>query len=108
MGIRSVGPDVKVVDMIKRIDALTSVEVGKTLDEALTGDVMKVICNFAQTAYIASAGIRVLMAAAKQMQQRGGMLCACCPNTAVQSIFAVTNLSLIIEVFGTEAEAISK
>lgn len=108
MGIRSQGPDVKIVDMIKRIDTLTSPEVSKTLDEAMSGDVKKLICNFTQTAYIASAGIRVLIAAAKQMQQKGGVLRACGANVAVQSVFSVAGLNLVIESFGTEAEAVSK
>lgn len=108
MGIRSQGADVKIVDMPKRIDALTSVEVGKTLEEAMAGNVKKLVCNFANTAYIASAGIRSLIAAAKQMQQKGGVLRVCAPNTTVQSIFNVCSLNLVVEVFATEAEAISK
>ena len=108
MGIRSQGADVKIVDMPKRIDALTSVEVGKTLEEAMAGNVKKLICNFAQTAYIASAGLRVLISSAKLMQQKGGSLRVCEANTAVQAIIGVAGLSLVIEAFATEAEAVSK
>ncbi len=105
MNIRELG-DVKVADMPQRFDAQTSREAEKMLQEVLESGTKTILCNFAQTEYISSAGLRVLLAVAKNLKKAEGQLCLCSTNTFVQEVLETSGLTTIFKIFKSEEDAL--
>ena len=57
-----------------RLDANNAPVLEKELQQHLSDDVMQVIMDFALVDYIASAGMRVLLATDQKMEERGGSM----------------------------------
>ena len=73
MEIRKEHQDGKlVVALAGRLDAMSAPELDKGLQEELEG-VKELVFDFADLVYIASAGLRTLLAAQKRMNKQGSM-----------------------------------
>ena len=78
-----------------RLDSNTSPE----LDEAVKLDgVDELVFDFAGLEYIASAGLRLLLGAQKEMTAKGGKMLVANPNEMVRSVFEVTGLDAIFAI----------
>ena len=77
-----------------RLDTTTAPALEKTLKESLPG-VSGLTLDFAGLEYISSAGLRVLLAAQKIMNQQGGMKLINV-NETILEIFEVTGFSEIL------------
>ena len=78
-----------------RLDTNTSPE----LEAAVKLDgVDELVFDFAGLEYIASAGLRVLLGAQKEMSAKGGKMVVANPNEMVRGIFEVTGLDGIFEI----------
>ena len=62
--------------------------------------------NFEKLDYISSAGLRVLLAAAKQLKGIDGELRICSLNEVVREVFDISGFTTIFKVFGSESEAL--
>ncbi len=99
----------RVVRMIERVDSITCQEVESTLQAALATNPWQVICDFGATKYISSAGLRVLLLAAKNLKRAGGQLAlVCTKSNYVYEVFELTGLTRIVPVFDTVDEAVAK
>ena len=67
----------------------------------------KVLVDFEKLEYISSAGLRVLLGAAKQLNHSGGELRLSGLNETVQEIFDMSGFSQILAVFKTSDEALT-
>ena len=56
--------------------------------------------------YISSAGLRVLLAAAKQLKTTNGELRLCNLNEVVQEVFAISGFDMILPISESESEAL--
>lgn len=73
MDIRKEQQDGKMVlALAGRLDAMSAPGLDKMLQEELEG-VMELVFDFADLVYIASAGLRTLLAAQKRMSKQGSM-----------------------------------
>jgi anti-anti-sigma factor len=77
---------VLVVQPGKRLDTTTSPEVDRELSARLAEGVGRVVFDFQHTDYLSSAGLRVMMKAAKATRKSGGGLCLCGANTHVKQV----------------------
>jgi anti-sigma B factor antagonist len=98
--------NVKIAQMPVRFDAQTSREVEKVLQEVLESGTNIILCNLAQTEYISSAGLRVLLAVAKNLKKAEGQLCLCSTNTFVQEVLETSGLTTIFKIFKSEEDAL--
>ncbi len=66
----------------------------------------KVVVNFERLAYISSAGLYILLAAAKQLKVSGGELRVCSLNDLVREVFEMSGFDTIVSVSKNESEAL--
>ncbi len=79
-----------------RIDTKTAPELDQLIKDALDG-VKELVFDLAQTAYISSAGLRVLLIAQKQMNKQGKMKVVNA-NSDLMEIFEVTGFTDILTI----------
>lgn len=77
--------------LIGRLDTLTSPDLEDKLDEVFD-DAEKLIFDLSQLEYISSAGLRVLLGASQEMDERGEMVIRNLTEP-VQDVFDVTGFS---------------
>ncbi len=64
--------------------------------------------NFEKPEYNSSAGLDVLLKAAKQLKGNNGELRICSLNEFVQEVFEISGFSIILSVFNSESDALSR
>ncbi len=99
--------DVKVVEMAVRIDAYTAKDVEAVLTGLVGAGDKKILCDFSQTEYISSAGLRVLLLVAKNLQKSGGELVLCSLKEYVSEVFETAGLIRIFKICVSKEEALT-
>jgi len=99
--------EVSVVDLTGSLDTGTAVTTEAILFRLLESGKNKILLNAAATEYISSAGLRVVLATARKLQQTGGKIRICQPAPQVMEVLTITGFASIVEIFGTEEEALS-
>lgn len=79
-----------------RLDTTTAPQLEAVLKDGLDG-ISALIMNFAGLEYISSAGLRVLLAAQKQMNKQGSMVIRNV-NDDIKEVFDITGFSDILTV----------
>lgn len=97
--------DIRIVAIAGNLDSTTSPEAQKALDAVLAG-ARTVALDFSAVDYISSAGLRVLLGAAKQLRASGGTLRLFGLNQSVREVFEISGFSTILAVYPSEAEAL--
>ena len=97
--------DIHIVSIAGSLDSTTSPEAQKSLDAVLAG-AKKVLLDFSELDYISSAGLRVLLGAAKQLRASGGKLGMFGLNQSVREVFEISGFSSILSIYPSEAEAL--
>lgn len=98
--------NVTIVPMPVRFDAISSREVENILQEVIERGSKNVLCNFKQTEYISSAGMRVLLSAMKQLKKSEGHFYLCSASSFVQELLETSGLASIMQIFATEKDAL--
>ena len=98
--------DTHIVAIAGSLDSTTSPEAQKSLDAVVAG-AKKVILDFSQLDYISSAGLRVLLGAAKQLRASGGKLGMFGLNQSVKEVFEISGFATILSVYQSEADALA-
>jgi len=98
---------VQIVAFEGNLDTNTSPEAEKKINELIDGGKQKLLVNFEQLNFIASSGLRVLLATVKKLKASGGDLRICGLNATVQEVFDISGFVTILNVKGTEQEALS-
>lgn len=81
-----------------RLDTATAPELDSALKQEITDAVSALTVDLAELDYISSAGLRVLLAAQKQMNATGGSMRVLHPNEVVLEIFDVTGFDEILTI----------
>lgn len=98
--------EVKVVAVSGRLDTVTAPVLEKALLEQVDQGARKLVLNFADLEYVSSAGLRVLLVAAKKLRVNGGELCVAAVNDIVQEIFEISGFGGIMKLFPDERTAV--
>ena len=98
--------DVTVVAFAGNLDSNTSPQAQQALDGILAGGGRKMVVDFTALDYISSAGLRVLLGAAKRLSGAGGALRLFGLNETVREVFDISGFATILAVFPTEADAL--
>ncbi len=98
--------DVKVLAFEGRLDTQTSPDTQMQLTQLIEGGDKKILVNLEKLDYISSAGLRVLLAAAKQLKTADGELRICSLNEVVKEIYDISGFTTIFKVFGSDSEAL--
>ncbi|MEA4890106.1 MAG: STAS domain-containing protein [Clostridiaceae bacterium] len=90
-----------------RIDSTTSAELEKKLISLIETDGVKDIAmDFTAMDYISSAGLRVLLMAAKKAGKLGGKAVLAGLNANVKEVFDISGFSNILSIYTSQEEAV--
>ena len=81
-----------------RLDADSSPEAEKVVQDAFQGQTTRVLFDLASLEYLSSAGLRVLLGAAKEMRRKDGKIVLCALNEFVKEIFEVSGFQSLIPI----------
>ncbi len=98
--------EVKVLAFEGSLDTQTSPDALTQLTELIDGGDKKILVNFEKLQYISSAGLRILLAAAKQLKAADGELRICDLNEVVKEVFDISGFSTIFKIFESETDAL--
>jgi len=97
---------VQIIHLRGSLDTQTSALADGRFRKVLEGGATRVLADFRDLDYITSAGIRVLLGAAKQLQGKG-RFGICNLNDDVRQVLEMTGLAgLVFKVYGSEDEAL--
>jgi anti-anti-sigma factor len=96
--ITKVVDDVTVVYLKGKLDAVTSGNLEQTLMPILDSGSVKVVLDFTELSYISSAGLRVLLKAAKQIKALDGQFVLCSMKDFIKEVFDISGFSGILSI----------
>ncbi|WP_309401027.1 STAS domain-containing protein [Cerasicoccus maritimus] len=97
---------INIVSLKGRLDAGTSGQLEETLNALVEASGQKVLVDCRELDYISSAGLRVLLAAAKQFKKLNGSIALSTLNPNVKQVFEISGFTSIFPIYGTREEAV--
>ena len=98
--------DIHIVAIAGSLDSMSAPQAQKAVEGVLSGGAKKVALDFSKLDYISSAGLRVLLGAAKTLRASGGKLAFFGLNQSVREVFDISGFSTILTTYPSEAEAL--
>ena len=102
----TLGP-VSVLSVSGYIDAATFPQLVKEADEVLNSGHVNLVLDLGGVDYVSSAGLRVLLMAAKAIKQKNGKLALYGLTETVQEIFEISGFDKILTISAEEADALN-
>ena len=99
--------DQTVVLLGGRIDSTAAVEFEEKLIEIIDKGINSMVVDFQKIQFISSAGLRVLLLAAKKVKPYGGKVILCNMSKDVREVFDISGFSSIFQIHETVKDAIS-
>ena|SRR5579872_525621 len=96
-----------VVSLGGRIDSTAAVEFEEKLIEIIDTGCNTMVVDFQRVQFISSAGLRVLLLAAKKVKPYGGKLLLCNMSKEVREVFDISGFSSIFEIHENVSTAIN-
>lgn len=103
---RKVVGDITVCSLSGEININTSPELRKVFDELITKKVLKVVLDLSAVNYIDSSGLATLIEMLRRMKKYNGKLRLCNLSEKVRSLFEITKLTKLFEMFNKEEDAL--
>ncbi|NIZ03795.1 STAS domain-containing protein [Thalassospira lucentensis] len=97
--------DIQIIVMTGRLDSSSAGEAESNVKRVLDLGATKLLVDMSDLAYISSAGLRVVLIAAKSLHKAGGAMAICGMSPSVREVFEMTGFLKILQVFDTETEA---
>jgi stage II sporulation protein AA (anti-sigma F factor antagonist) len=91
-----------------RLDAVTSSDMEKQLNEAIGEEQLSVIVDLAQLEYISSAGLRVVLSLAKTVKASGETFVLCSLKDSVEQVFEISGFSGILNIAADKEAALTQ
>jgi anti-sigma B factor antagonist len=90
-----------------RLDSNTSPEFENKIFEAIQSGSRSMIIDFKALDYISSAGLRVILKAAKELKRSGGRILLCSMESYIKEVFEVAGFDSFIPIVSTLDEAVN-
>jgi anti-sigma B factor antagonist len=81
-----------------RLDGTNALEAEDTINNILKSENNRLLFDFEFLEYLSSAGLRVVLGAAKEMKRRDGKFVLCALNSYVKEVFEVSGFGAIIPI----------
>jgi len=81
-----------------RLDGSSAVDAEETINTIFKGDNNRLLFDFEFLEYLSSAGLRVVLGAAKEIKRRDGKFVLCALNSYVKEVFEVSGFGAIIPI----------
>lgn len=95
---RTIGEEAITIAVEGRLDTVTSSQLEQEVSEVFEEEKTNIVFDFASLEYISSAGLRVLLAAQKQINALGTEMRIIGANDVVKEIFEITGFSDIMHI----------
>jgi anti-anti-sigma factor len=95
-----------VVSVKGKIDAVTAPELEKAISDLISQGEIFFLFNLSGLEYISSAGLRSLLATAKQVKPKGGNIIFSGLKGTVGDVFKISGFGTIFKIFETQEEAL--
>jgi anti-sigma B factor antagonist len=95
-----------VVSLTGRIDSTAAVEFEEKLIQIIDSGRNTLVIDFKNIQFISSAGLRVLLLAAKKVKPYGGKIILCEMSKDVREVFDISGFSTIFDIRDNVDEAI--
>ncbi|HPG29366.1 MAG TPA: STAS domain-containing protein [bacterium] len=105
MQIKKIG-DTRIAVLPERLDSNVTAETEQGLNEILNSGCGSFICDFSKTSYISSAGLRVLIKAAKQIKSQGGRIVLFGLNEYVLEVLETAGFTNFFKIVKNQEEAL--
>lgn len=90
-----------------RMDAITTTEFDKKIDEILQQEENTIIVDFSGLDYISSAGLRSILSASKRLKGKGGSIILAALKDVVRDVFEISGFSSILPIHESVEKALS-
>ncbi len=100
--------DITVLKLSGYLDAHTSPELEKELDNLLSNNQHKIVVNLENLSYISSAGLGVFLSFIENVRQMGGDIKFSSHSDKIYEIFDLIGFPKIFEFYKNDNEAIEK
>jgi anti-anti-sigma factor len=97
----------RILALTGRLDTETSADVELTLQDLLAAGESNFLIDMTGIGYVSSAGLRVLLATAKQLEGGKGSLRLCSLNASVKQVFDVAGFSKLFSIFPNRDAALA-
>ncbi|MGO9134937.1 MAG: STAS domain-containing protein [Methylovirgula sp.] len=81
-----------------RLDSVTGPAFEKDLLQKIDAGHRCLLLDFAELQYISSAGLRIVLVAAKKLKSVGGRLALCSLNPQIAEVFAISGFNNILDI----------
>ena len=92
---------------VGRIDGANAREFENALHATLGENDKALILDMQSLSYVSSAGLRVILMAAKMLQRRGGKFVVCSLSDSINEVFEISGFNRIIPTHATRSEALA-
>ena len=99
--------EISIFELEGRLDSVTSSQLEKSLLSRLQAGDKNLIIDFARVDYISSAGLRVLLMAAKKARTAGGKVALSALASNVQEVFDIAGFTNIFAIYESYSDALS-
>ena len=90
------------------LNSNTSPELEDKIFEAIKNESKNMILDFEDLDYISSAGLRVIMKAAKNLKQSEGMIVLCSMQDYVKEVFEIAGFDAYLPIFSNMDDALNQ
>ncbi|MDQ5987326.1 MAG: putative anti-sigma factor antagonist BtrV [Syntrophus sp. SKADARSKE-3] len=96
-----------IVSVTGRMDALAAPQFDKELETLLEGGETRIIIDFKDLEYISSAGLQIILAAAKKMEEVKGEIILLHLKDAVKEVFEISGFDTLFRIFEDQDAALA-
>ncbi|MEW6435578.1 MAG: STAS domain-containing protein [Pseudomonadota bacterium] len=90
-----------------RIDSVTGPAFERDVLQQIDGGGRRLLLDFADLVYISSAGLRIVLLAAKRMKSAGGRLVLCSLSPQISEVFEISGFNRILDILPSRDAALS-
>lgn len=98
---------ISILDFSGNLDTNHSPLAEQKVNQLIEGGSDKILFNFQDLNFIASSGLRILLATAKKLKVTDGQMMVCNLNETVQEVFDISGFSSILNLAADEAAALA-
>lgn len=105
--IETMRNNVSIFRLKGRLDSNTSQEFENKIFGAIQSGSRSMIIDFETLDYVSSAGLRVILKAAKELKHSGGKILLCSMESYIREVFEIAGFDSFIPIFPTLDEAVN-
>lgn len=99
---------IRILGLLGRLDSNTSPEFEKRIFEVIEDGSKSVIVDFESLDYISSAGLRVLLKAAKELKRSEGKIVLCSMKDYIKEVFEIAGFVSLFPIVSSVGDAIEQ